>query len=202
MLWRGGQVINRHSVRPCCIYVLAAIGCQAKSEKPPAPALPPAVVVRDSKGEELVRLQPGHPCRATLGPFEMIVGGPPLVADLGEAHWVGDDESNGTMISRNGKPVARVFPVGDPVTAAVIDPEGVALVRIQKGGGDVLVSNAAGQTVRQLHTKVDGSIVIDQPAATATGTKDLVLVALLTASELAPEVRMIAACQRVLVKGP
>jgi hypothetical protein len=150
----------------------------------------------------MVRLQPGHPCRATLGPFEMMVGGPPLVAQLGDAHWVGDDEASGTTISRNGAPVARVFPVGDPMTAAVLDPQGVPLVRVAKGGGDVIVSNTQGQTVRHLHTRVDGGIVIDQPAATATGTKDLVTVALLTASELAPEVRMIAACQRVLVKGP
>ena len=194
--------MNRRSVRSCCIYVLAAVGCQAKSEKAPLPALPDAVVVRDSKGEELVRLQPGHPCRATLGPFEMMVGGPPLVAQLGDAHWVGDDEPNGTTISRNGTPVVRVFPVGDPMTASVLDPQGVALMRAQKGGGDVLVSNGAGQTVRHLHTRVDGTIVIDRPAATATGTKDLVLVALLTAPEIAPEVRMIAGCQRVLVKGP
>jgi hypothetical protein len=194
--------MNRRSVRHSCIYVLAAIGCQGKSEPPPAPALPTPIVVRDAKGEELVRVQPGHPCRATLGPFEMMVGGPPLVAQLGDAHWVGDDESNGTTISRNGAPVARVFPVGDPMSASVLDPQGVALVRVQKGGGDVVVSNAAGKTVRHLHTRVDGKIIIDQPAATADGTKDLVLVGLLTASELAPEVRMIAACQRVLVKGP
>jgi DNA-binding beta-propeller fold protein YncE len=194
--------MNRRSVRSCCIYVLAAIGCQGKSAPPPAPALPPGVVVRDSKGEVLVEMHPGHPCRATIGPFEMMVGGPPLVAQLGDAHWVGDDESNGTTLSRNSAPVARIFPVGDPTTASVLDPQGVPLVRVQKGGGDVLVSNAQGQTVRHLHTRTDGAIVIDQPAATATGTNDLVLVALLTASELAPEVRMIAACQRVLVKGP
>jgi hypothetical protein len=187
-------------VRSRCICILAAVGCQTKSE-PPAPAQPVDVVVRDAKGDVLVDLRPGHPCRATLGPFEMMVGGPPLVAQLGEAHWVGDDENNGTTISRNNRPIARVFPVGDPMTVAVLDPEGVPIVRVQKGGGDVLVSNASGQTVRHLHTRVDGAIVIDDPAATATGTKDLVLVALLTARELQPEIRMIAACQRVLVKG-
>ena len=193
--------MNPRSVRPCCIYLLAALGCQGTSEKPPAPALPAAVVVRDSKGEELVRLQPGHPCRATLGPFEMIVGGPPLVAQLGDAHWVGDDEPNGTTISRNGSAVARVFPVGDPMTASVIDPQGIALVRIHASGGDATIANAGGQIVRRLHTKVGGEIISDPPAASATGTNDLVLVALLSAPELAPEVRMLAACERVLVKG-
>ncbi len=189
-------------MRPCCIYVLTALGCQAKSEPPPAPALPARVVVRDAKGTELATLRPGHPCRAQIGPVELLVGGPPLIAQNGNTRWVGDDESNGTTLSRDTTPIARIFPVGDPSTAAVLAPDGVAMVRIQKGGGDVLVSNGAGQTVRHLHTRVDGGVVIDQPAATATGTKDLVLVALLTASELAPEVRMIAACQRVLVKGP
>ncbi len=193
--------MNRRSVRHCCIYVLAAIGCQGKSEPPPAPALPAGVVVRDSKGTTLAELHPGHPCRATIGPVELIIGGPPLVAQVGDTRWVGDDETNGTTLSRNATPVARVFPVGDPMNAAVLDPEGIAMVRVQKGGGDVTVSNGAGQTVRHLHTRVDGGIVIDKPAATATGTKDLVLVALLTAPELAPEIRMIAACQRVLVKG-
>jgi hypothetical protein len=187
-------------VRLCCFYVLAAIGCQAKSEPPVTGPQP--VVVRDAKGSVLAELLPGHPCRATIGPVELIVGGPPLVAQLGDARWVGDDESNGTMLSRNGAPVARVFPVGDSTTAAVLDPDGVALARIQTSGGDATISNGAGQTTRKLHTKVGGGIVIDRPAQTVTGTKDLVLVALLTASELAPEVRMIAACQRVLVKGP
>ena len=193
--------MNRRSVRSCCISVLAALGCQAKSEPPPAPALPEAVVVRDSKGTTLAEMRAGHPCRATIGPFELMVGGPPLIAQLGDTRWVGDDESNGTTLSRDNTPVARVFPVGDPTTAAVLDTQGVAMVRVQKSGGDVTVSNGAGQTVRHLHTRVDGTVIIDQPAATATGTRDLVLVALLTAPELAPEVRMIAACQRVLVKG-
>jgi len=193
--------MNRGSVLLRCIYVLTAVGCQAKSEPPPAPALPADVVVRDDKGTVLADLRPGRPCRATIGPIELIVGGPPLVAQLGDTRWVGDDESNGTTLSRAGTPVARVFPVGDPMTAAVLDPEGVALARVQTSGGDATVSNGAGQTVRRLHTKVGGTIVIDQLAATATGTNDLVLVALLSAPELAPEVRMIAACQRVLVKG-
>lgn len=185
-----------------CIYVLAAIGCQGKSEAPPpAPSGPPAIVVSDERGTALAELRPGHPCRATIGPIEMIIGGPPLVAQVGDVRWTGEDGENGTTIERTAQPVARVFPVGDPTQAAVLDNEGVAMARISVTGGDAIVSNAGGQIVRRLHTKVGGGIIIDHPAATATGTSDLVLVALLTSAEMSPEIRMLAACQRVLVKG-
>jgi hypothetical protein len=184
------------------MYVLAAIGCQGKSEAPPpAPSGPPSVVVQDDKGSVLAELRPGHPCRATIGPFEMIIGGPPLVAQLGDARWTGDDADNGTTIEKNAQPVARVYPVGDPTQVAVLDTQGVAMARIAVSGGDAIVSNAGGQQVRRLHTKVGGTITLDRPAATASGTSDIVLVALLTSAELPPEVRMLAACQRVLVKG-
>jgi hypothetical protein len=184
-----------------CIYVLAAVGCQGKSEVPPAPSGPAPVVVQDATGVTLAELRPGHPCRATIGPIEMLIGGPPLVAQLGDTRWMGEDGSNGTTLQRGTDAVARVFPVGDPTQVAVLDNQGVAMARISVSGGDAIVSNAGGQQVRRLHTKVGGTIEVDQPAATATGTNDLVLVALLTTAEIPPEVRMLAACQRVLVKG-
>jgi hypothetical protein len=185
-----------------CIYVLAAFGCQGKSEAPPpAPSGPAPIVVQDAKGVTLAELRAGHPCRATIGPVEMIIGGPPLVAQVGTTHWMGDDDTNGTTLMRGTETVARVFPVGDPAQVAVLDNQGVAMARIAVSGGDAIVSNAGGQQVGRLHTKVGGTITIDQPAATATGTNDLVLVALLTTAEIPPEVRMLAACQRVLVKG-
>lgn len=180
---------------------LAAFGCQAKPDAPAQAPLPAGVIVHDPKGTTIAELHPGHPCRATIGPIELIIGGPPLVAQVGDAHWSGDTGSNGTTISRGTETIARVFPVGDPTHVAVIDPQGVALLRVTLSGGDATIANAAGQTVRRLHTKVGGEIVSDPPAATATGTTDLVLVALLSAPELAPEVRMLAACERELVKG-
>jgi hypothetical protein len=183
------------------IYVLAAFGCQTTPEAPAQAPLPAGITVRDPKGVTIAELRPGHPCRATIGPVELIIGGPPLVAQDGDTRWSGDTGSNGTTISRGTDAIARVFPVGDPTRASVIDPQGVALVRVTLSGGDATVVNAAGQIVRRLHTKVGGEIVSDPPAASATGTSDLVLVALLSAPELAPEVRMLAACERVLVKG-
>lgn len=186
------------------IYALAALGCQgtpdASARRQPAP-LPPGITVHDAKGTTIAELHPGHPCRASIGPVEMIVGGEPLVAQVGDTRWSGDTGSNGTTILRGAEAVARVFPVGDPAHVAVIDPQGVPLLRVSLSGGDATVTSGAGQVVRRLHTKVGGEIVSDPPAASATGTSDLVLVALLSAPELAPEVRMLAACERELVKG-
>ena len=54
--------------------------------------------------------------------------------------------------------------------------------------------------MRRLHTKVGDEIVSDPPARLHRHD-DLVLAALLAAPELVPEVRMLAACERVLVKG-
>jgi hypothetical protein len=181
--------------------ILAAFGCQATPDAPAQAPLPASVTVHDPRGTTIAELRPGHPCRATIGPVELIIGGPPLVAQVGDTRWSGDTGSNGTTISRGTEAIARVFPVGDPTRVSVIDPQGVALLRVTLSGGDATVANAAGQTVRRLHTKVGGEIVSDPPAASATGTNDLVLVALLSAPELAPEVRMLAACERVLVKG-
>ena len=158
--------------------------------------------MRDSQGKSLAEMHSGDPCRATIGPVEMIIGGgPPLVAQVGNDRWTGEAASNGTQLSRGVEHIARVFPVNDPTQVSVLDNEGIAMLRVQVSGGDASLSNAGGQRLRSLHTKVGGEIVSDPVAFTATGTNDLVLVALLTAPELQPEVRMLAACQRVLLKG-
>lgn len=158
--------------------------------------------MRHVQGAPVAEMRTGDPCRATIGPVEMIVGGgPPLVAQLGNDRWTGDTGDNGTTLSRGVEKIARIFPVNDPTNVAVLDNDGIPLLRVQVGGGDATVSNAGGQVLRHLHTKVGGEIISDPAAITATGTKDLVLVALLSAPELQPEVRMLAACQRVLLKG-
>ena len=157
--------------------------------------------MRDDKGVSLAEMHSGHPCRATIGPAELIVGGPPLVAQLGNDRWTGDTGDNGTTLSRGVEKIARVFPVGDATQVAVLDNDGIAVLRVKVSGGDATVTNAGGKALRYLHSKVGGEIVSDPAAFTAKGTNDLVLVALLSAPELQPEVRMLAACERVLVKG-
>jgi len=186
-----------------CIPLLCTLtACQGSAAPAKQEPARPDIVVRDSQGKALAEIHSGDPCRATIGPVEMIIGGgPPLVAQVGSDRWTGDVASNGTQLSRGVERIARVFPVGDSTQVSVLDNDGIAMLRVQVSGGDASLSNAGGQALRSLHTKVGGEIVSDPVAFTATGTKDLVLVALLTAPELQPEVRMLAACQRVLLKG-
>jgi hypothetical protein len=184
------------SFRPLLLLALLA-ACQGQKKAPP-PA-PVAIEVRDPSGVLVAELRPLRPCRGTVGPIELIVGGPPLVADVGGTRWAGAAAENGTTLSRDGERVARVFPVGDPLSAAVLDMRGVALARIAVTGKTAIVTNAASVPVRNLRA-LGTSIVSDSPALTITGTQDLVLAALLSAPELSPEVRVLAACERVLVK--
>ena len=179
------------------LLLLALVACQGKQEAPPPG--PVAVQVRDSSGVLVAELRPLRPCRGSIGPVDLIVGGPPLVANLGGTQWKGSAADNGTTLIRDGESVARIFPVGDPKTVSVLDMQGVALARIALSPAGVTVTNAASVPVRNL--RIDGATIkADEPPLTITGTKDLVLAALLSAQELSPEVRVLAACERVLVK--
>jgi hypothetical protein len=185
----------------CSAYVLVVlVSCKDSPTKvaPPAQATP--VIVKDAKGGTLAELRPGHPCRATIGPQELIVGGPPLVATLGSTTWTGASEDNGTILSRDAERIARVFPIGDATSGAVFDLHGVAQVRVAVTGQTAIVQDKASIPVRKL-TRAGDTISSSDPALTITGTDDLILAALLSAPELLPEVRMLAACERVLVKG-
>jgi hypothetical protein len=179
------------------LLLLAALGCQGKKEAPPPPPTP--IQVRDASGVLVAELRPLRPCRGTIGPIELIVGGPPLLANVGGTQWTGSAGGNGTTLVRDQESIARVYPVGDALQAAVLDMRGVAVVRIAVNGAAAVVSDAATVPVRNL--KLDGdTIKTDEPKLTITGTKDLVLAGLLSAPELLPEVRVLAACERVLVK--
>jgi len=74
-----------------------------------------------------------------------------------------------------------------------------ALARVAATGQTASVSNAASVPVRNLRV-VGTEIKTDEPVFTITGTQDLVLAGLLSAPELSPEVRILAACERVLAK--
>lgn len=182
-------------------YVLVVLAsCKESPSKLTQPAEVVSVVVKDTAGLTVAELRPGHPCRATIGPQEMIVGGPPLVATLGSTKWTGAKAENGTVLTRDAEPIARVFPVGDPQTGSVFDLKGIAQVRIAVADKTATVQNRASIPVRNL-TRAGDTITSSDPKLTITGTDDLILAALLSAPELLPEVRMLAACERVLVKG-
>ncbi len=179
------------------LFLALAVGCQGKKAAPPPE--PVSVQVRDSSGVLVAELKPLRPCRGSIGPVDLIVGGPPLIADLGGTKWTGATAANGTTLSRDGQATARVFPVGDASSAAVLDMNGVAVARVAVTGDTAKVSDASSVPVRNF--KLAGAtITADEPKLTITGTNDLILAALLSAPELLPEVRILAACERVLAK--
>lgn len=179
------------------LFLALLAGCQGKKATPPPE--PVSVQVRDASGVLVAELRPLRPCRGSIGPVDLIVGGPPLIANLGGTEWKGSAADNGTTLYRDGQAQVRVFPIGDATKASVMDTRGVALARVSVEGARAVVSNAASVPVRTLRSEGE-TITSDQPALTITGTRDLVLAALLSAPELTPEVRILAACERVLVK--
>jgi hypothetical protein len=180
--------------------VLTLCGCQGKAKESPPPA-PSVVEVRDATSAVIAQLRPGHPCRATIGPVELIVGGPPLVAQHGEDHWTGEVATNGITLLRGSERIARLFPVGDSHAEAVLGVDGIALARITATATEAMVSNGGGTLLRRLSLTTPSTITIDAPKLSVSGTTDLVLAALISAPELVPEVRMLSACERVLAKG-
>jgi hypothetical protein len=181
------------------LSLVAALGCQSRAE-PPAPA--PVVLVEVHDATSVVAtVRPDRPCRATVGPIELIVGKTPFVAELGDTHWTGERGAAGMFFLENGTKVARVAPDGDPAAATVFDPTGAPVVVIAATATAATVSDGTGRVLRTL-TKRGLVIAVSQPVQTVTGTSDLVLAALITAQELEPEIRMLAACDRVLGKEP
>jgi hypothetical protein len=180
----------------------AALGCQGKADSAD-PTLPQMIEAREG-GSLLASVRPGRPCRATIGPNEMIVGGPPLVSQLGDTRWTGETTKTGTLVSRDNALVARFFPVGDAAAAGIYDPTGVAMERIALEAGKVTVTDASSRITHTLAVKAAGSVAnavaVDDGKTTITGTDDLVLAALIGTTDVAPELRMLAACERVLVQ--
>ncbi|HTL34238.1 MAG TPA: hypothetical protein VL326_14005 [Kofleriaceae bacterium] len=192
-----------------CPWILLAAGvfagCQGKQPAPPPPA-PTVIEVKDADGHVVAELRPIRPCRGTVPPAgELIVGGPPILATEGSAQWTGATGSNGTTYEKDGERLARLYPINDPINAAVLDMHGVAQMRIAIEGDVAIVRNGAGMPVRNLKKVAAGSagpeITSDSPALTISGTDDLVLAGLLSAPELVPQIRILAACERVLAKG-
>jgi len=176
------------------------LGCQDKQGKPIA-MVPTLIEVHDGP-QVVASVRTGRPCRATIGPIELIVGGPPIISQSGDTKWSGETSPQaGTFYSHNDDRVARAYPIGDALVAGIYDSNGVALIRVATTGPDHQRATVTSGSSAQLRTlaKVGTSIVVDSPKLTVTGTSDLVLAALLSAPEIVPEVRMLASCERVLV---
>ena len=185
-------------IRRLSLIALALVaGCQGKSAAGSAvPEASPAIELHDAKGQVIARVVPGHPCRATVDDVELLVGTQPLVAQIGEVRWSGEEAANGTTIKRNDDIVARIYPTDLQSETGLYMPSGVAMFRATIVGESVNVVSGAGAvvaTVKRL-PKNAGLSIGDR---TVTGTDDLLLAALLAAPEAGPEVRGLAACHRL-----
>jgi hypothetical protein len=160
-----------------------AVACQGTDVAPP-PAKR-AIEVRDASGHVTARVVVGHPCRATVDGVEMLVGGRPLVAQLGNVRWTGEDAANGTTLKENDKVVARIH------AKQIFDAEGIPLLRVMENGDIVdLTSRVVRKAIAEGTTVRVGDV-------TVTDT-DLVLAAMLTAPELPPALRALVACHYLL----
>lgn len=184
---------------PLLLLTIAACqGGAASTSGQPAPRK--MIEVRDGKGSVLARLTEGRPCRVTIDDEELIVGGRPLVMMLGETRWSGDDIDGSTVLVRDGESVARIFPAEvKPDELSLFDREGVAMLRVTVSGDTATVRDAQQQPVREL-VRTASAITSKAPSGTitVTGTTDLVLAAVLSATEVSLEVRALAACHRLL----
>lgn len=139
----------------------------------------------------LAHIIAGHPCRAEIEGDELLIGTQPLVAQVGNTRWSGDDGgSEGTTLRRDGAAIVRVRD-NQESAIEVFDPRGTAILRLSADGA---IANGAGEILRRAEA-TRGSIKVGD--AVITGTNDVALAVLITAPELIPEVRGLAACHRL-----
>ncbi len=185
------------------LVLVAVSACQSKSDAGArqTAARPPAIELKDAKGQLIARVTPGHPCRAMVDDVELLVGTDPLVAQLGEVRWTGTTAANGITIKRNDEVIARVFPVDQPSETGLYTPDGVAMFRATISGDKADLISGAGAVIGSVKKLPTGGISMPGTAIgerVLTGTNDLLLAALLGATEAPPEVRGLAACHRLL----
>jgi hypothetical protein len=169
-------------------------GCPGQSTPDLPAAAPAGVEVRDAAGEVTARIVAGRPCRAMVEGVELQVGAHPLVAMVGNVRWDGVESTSGTTLNRNGVRAADF--VTDDAKLQVQDDQGIAVIRARVEGETAPVLDAANTTVRTAKRSGSSVTIGDM---TVTGTQDLLLAALLTAHEIGPEVRALAACHRLLL---
>jgi len=184
--------MNPPPVPHCRVLTLALIaGCQGKSE--PDPPRPPSPVIEArASGTIVARIVSGHPCRADIEGNELLIGTEPLVTQVGGTRWSGEDGADGITLRKDGAAVVRLRDRLDVVE--VFDPQGAAILKVTASGE---IANAQGEVLRRAEPsraaiKVGDSMV--------TGTTDVALAVLVTAPELIPEVRGLAACHRLFVR--
>jgi len=172
------------------VFALALIaGCQGKSEPDP-PRPPRPVIEARAGGATVARIITGHPCRAEIDGNELLIGTEPLVTQVGNSRWSGDEAENGTTLRKDGAAFVRIHDTQDS-GVEVFDPHGVAILLVTADGA---IANAHGEILRRAEPT---SVAIKIGDSVVTGTSDLALGVIITAPELIPEVRALAACHRL-----
>lgn len=180
------------------LSLAALAGCQGESSHDSSPKAPAASIeVREANGKVSGRVTPGHPCRASIDGFEMLIGTQPLVAQMGDVRWSGDLTASGTMLRRNDIVMARVYPDNDPGELGLYTAEGVAMFHAKIVGDKADLVSGAGAIVAtaQKQRGPDGGVKVGERMV--TGTDDVLLAAVLAAPDAPPEVRGLAACHRL-----
>lgn len=186
-------VMNPPHVSHCRVLVLAVIaGCQGKSE-PDLPRPPPPVIEARTGGTVSARIVASHPCRADIDGNELLIGTQPLVTQVGNSRWSGDEADNGTTLRKDGAAIVRVHDTQD-TGIEVFDPRGVAILRVTADGA---IANAQGEVLRRAEPMRAAIRIGD---TVVSGTSDIALGVLVTAPELIPEVRGLAACHRLFAR--
>lgn len=136
------------------------------------------------------RVVAGHPCRAEVEGVELLVGGRPLIAQVGETRWTAEDAANGTTLMQNDKPVARIH------AKQFFDAEGIPVLRVMDNGDIV---DPAGRVAKKALATPEGVRIGDLLVTGLTGTPDeLALAAMLTAPGVSSPLRALAACHYLL----
>ncbi len=172
----------------------------------PAPVRPTGpVTARDPSGATVAAMSvSGTLCTASVGEATvqierrgdgLAITGAPLAIQR---------TATGDQLLRSGQPVARVWrDPGQPGHVDVLDPDGLALVRISVTGAVASLLDASRAPVARIVFE-GGRFVAKDPRdavlAYITGG-DAELAALLTAP-LAPDLRAVAACDRLLPTAP
>lgn len=171
---------------PVLAFAVAASGCQSESTSKVTPLA--AIEARDAANIVVARVLPGHPCRATVEGFELLVGGPQLVAQVGSDRWTGETAENGTTLRKNDRVVARIH------ANQLFDANGVPMIRVLDNGDIV---DKANKRVRSATVATNAVQIGD---VTVSGTTNVALAAFLTAREAEPVVRALAACRILFEK--
>ena len=145
-------------------------------------------------GTTVAHIIAGHPSRPEIEGDELLIGTQPLVAQVGNSRWSGDDvDGGGTTLRKDGTAIVRLRDAAD-AAIEVFDPRGGAILRLSADGA---IANGRGEILRRAEA-TRGAIKIGD--AVVTGTTDVALGVLITAPELIPEVRGLAACHRLFAR--